>query len=48
MDSGLISGAMQWGFHPSNSKGTVGEWLAGLVLILIVAFLWSEVVSQID
>ena len=48
MTSGLISGTLNWANHPGNSTGTIGEWLAGLVLILIVAFLWSEVVSQID
>lgn len=44
----LLQGVLQWGTHPSYSKGTVSQWLAGTVLILIVAFLWTMVLREID
>lgn len=44
---GLISKTLDWLAHPSHSDGTVGEWFAGLVLILIISFLWYTVVEQI-
>jgi hypothetical protein len=47
MNQGLLASIFSWGQHPLSSKGTVGNWLAGLVLVLIVAFLWAQVVRQI-
>ena len=44
----LIGDVLQWGTHPSYSKGTVSQWLAGTVLILIVSFLWAMVLREID
>jgi hypothetical protein len=44
----LISQLFAWGSHPSYSTGTTKEWLAGLLLLLIVAFLWSHVLKEID
>lgn len=48
MNGGLLSGVLSWGLHPSYSKGTVSEWLWGMVLIIIVAFLWTMVLREID
>jgi hypothetical protein len=46
--NGIISQTLDWLTHPVYSDASVGEWAAGLVLILVVAFLWSTVVSQIE
>jgi hypothetical protein len=45
---GLITKTLDWITHPSKSEGTPGEWLAGLVLIMIVSFLWVTVTKQIE
>jgi len=45
---GLISQTLNWLTHPSNSNINVGGWAAGLVLILIVSFLWTTVIKQIE
>lgn len=45
---GLISQTLDWITHPSQSEGDVSHWAAGLVLILVLAFLWSTVVKQLD
>lgn len=44
---GLISKLFAWGSQPLTSKGTTTQWAAALVVILIVAFLWSTVVREI-
>lgn len=44
---GLISKTFSWIWHPSNSNETLGEWAGGLVVILILAFLWGTVVNRI-
>lgn len=44
MNSGLLSKILNWVEHPTFSEGTPTEWVAGLVLILMVSFLWSTVV----
>jgi len=44
----LIESLFTWGSHPSYSTGTTKEWLAGLVLVLILAFLWSHVLKEIQ
>ena len=45
---GIITKIFNWGKHPSFDTTTdPSDWLAGLVLILIVAFLWSRVVKQL-
>lgn len=46
--SGLVTKTLDWLAHPSHSDGTVGEYLAGLLLILIIAFLWSTTLKQIE
>ena len=43
---GIISKIYTWVWHPSNSSETLNEWGAGLVVILILAFLWSTVVNR--
>ncbi len=47
MGNGLISKIMSWFTHPFNDQSTPQEWLAGIVLILILAFLWSTVVKMV-
>ena len=44
--AGMISRIYGWVWHPSNSDETLTEWFAGLVLILIISFLWSTVVKM--
>jgi hypothetical protein len=44
----LIQQVLGWGAHPSYSKGTVGEWLAGTALIFLLAFLWTMTLREID
>lgn len=48
MNKGLISQIFDWGIHPMNSDSNTSTWLAFLVLILIVSFLWSTVVRSIQ
>lgn len=44
---GILSKFFAWGVHPLNDDSTVAQWGAGLVLVLILAFLWTTVVKQI-
>lgn len=44
----FLSEIFDWGSHPTYSTGTTFEWLAGLVLVLIVAFLWKGVTDSIE
>ena len=43
----FLSNIWDWGRSASYSDTSVSTWLAGLVLILILAFLWSTVVRKI-
>jgi hypothetical protein len=45
---GLISKLFGWFAHPINSDETYVDWIAGLGVILVVAFLWAQVVNTID
>jgi hypothetical protein len=45
---GLITRTLEWIEHPQYSDASLQTWAAGLVLILIVSFLWSRVVTQIS
>jgi len=46
--NGLISKLQEWIQHPTyDTDTTPKDWLAGLALVLIVAFLWSRVVKQL-
>lgn len=45
---GLISKTLNWVEHPSYSDASLQEWAGGLLLILIIAFLWTTVVKQIS
>jgi hypothetical protein len=38
----------KWLSHPLYSKGTVAEWLAGVVLVVLIAFAWAQVVNSIE
>lgn len=44
----LLGDILAWGASPTYSAGTVKQWLAGVVLILIVSFLWTMVLREID
>lgn len=43
---GIISKIFDWGTHPSYDSSTTTQWAAGLIVILIVSFLWSTVVNS--
>lgn len=46
--NGIITKMFGWILHPSIDTDTdPTDWAAGLVLVLIVAFLWSRVVKQL-
>ena len=47
MDKGLITSLYDWSAHPSYSTGTALQWTAGLVIVLILAFLWSTVIRLV-
>lgn len=46
-DDGLIAKIFTWMTHASYDESTLQEWLAGLALILILAFLWATVIRQV-
>jgi hypothetical protein len=46
MNEGLITKIFSWVSHPLYDDSTLKDWLMGLALILVVAFLWSTVVRQ--
>lgn len=49
MNNGLISKILSWFAHPFNeSNTTLLDWVAGLALILIVAFLWAQFVNTLE
>lgn len=48
MNKGLFSSIGDWIIHPYYSEGTLLDYAAGLVLVLMAAFLWSTVVKQIE
>lgn len=43
----LFNELFSWGTTASFDNATIKTWAAGLVLVLIIAFLWSTVVSSI-
>ena len=45
---GLLSTVGEWFNHPFYSEGSIKEWLAALALILVLSFLWSTVVREIE
>lgn len=48
MGNGIISKIFGWITHPTIDTETEPvDWLAGLVVVLILSFLWSRVVKQI-
>jgi hypothetical protein len=46
--NGVIGSTFEWLQHPLYSKGTMFDWGAALVLVLILAFLWKTVIDKID
>jgi hypothetical protein len=47
MGNGLLGKIFAWGTNASYDNSTVQQWLAGLAVVLILAFLWSTVVRQV-
>lgn len=47
MEQGVIGKIFSWGSSPSYSDSTVQEWLGGLGVVLVLAFLWSTVVRDV-
>lgn len=45
---GILSKMFDWLGHPLNDESTAATWAMGLVLILIVAFLWSTVINRME
>ena len=45
--NGVLGKIFAWGSSASYSDTTVSVWLAGLGLVLVLAFLWSTVVRSI-
>lgn len=45
---GIISQTIDWITHPAYSEASPGQWLGGLVLILLVSFAWSTVVRSME
>jgi hypothetical protein len=45
---GIISKIYSWVWHPSNSEETLGDYAAGLVVVLALAFLWATVIRMIE
>jgi hypothetical protein len=44
----MFNDLADWFSHPLYSKGNIAEWLAALVLIILIAFAWSQVVNSIE
>lgn len=44
---GLISKLFSWGSSASYSDTTAQTWLAGLAIVLVIAFLWATVVRDV-
>jgi hypothetical protein len=36
-----------WGAHPTYSEGTALQWGAGLILVLLIAFVWARIPFQL-
>lgn len=43
----FISNLWDWGTSASHSDATPAAWLAGIVLLLMLAFLWSTVIRKV-
>ena len=48
MNEGLITKIITWSTHPYYGGETTLQWAMGLLLILILSFLWSTTVKQIE
>lgn len=45
---GLIASTFDWFTHPAKSEGTLFEWAAFLVIVLVVSFLWIQIHKEIE
>jgi hypothetical protein len=46
--AGIFTNTLQWLTHPSYSDESLGTWGSFLMLVLILSFLWSTVIKQIE
>ncbi|MGI0084608.1 MAG: hypothetical protein ACREBQ_05955 [Nitrososphaerales archaeon] len=42
----MLQDLANWLSHPLYSKGTVAEWLAGVVLVILLAFAWTQIINH--
>jgi hypothetical protein len=47
MQTGAIANVLDWLTAPVSDEATIQFWLAGLVVVILLAFLWSRVVKQL-
>lgn len=48
MQKGYITKIFDWIKHPTfDTAATPKDWIYGLIVVLILAFLWSRVVKQV-
>lgn len=45
--NGAITNILNYVTDPVQESGTIKGWVLGLLVILILAFLWSRVVKQL-
>jgi len=45
---GLLAQTLDWVTHPSYSDESLGTWAAFLLLVIIMSFLWTTVIRQIE
>ena len=48
MNRGIISKIFDWMVHPTfDTDQSPSMWIGGLVIVLVLAFLWTRVVKQV-
>lgn len=48
MNEGLVTKSLNWITHPYyQDNESILDWAAGLGLIIVVAFMWSQVLKHI-
>jgi hypothetical protein len=47
MKQGIFTQTLQWITHPAYSESSIGTWLAFLLAVLILSFLWTTVLEQV-
>lgn len=46
MNHSILGDVFGWVQHPLYSPGNVGDWAVGLLLLLILAFLWGIFINH--